>query len=119
VPTLCIFCLLPNKLSTAAAEQLHEFDLMDDVIWNTVKSSWAACCSPRTSVLEYCLLCLCYDKHLLPIVANMRACQSPENFVMNLPFKVGRLELWRLERNYTIDQKFAICHFMQIIRDEV
>lgn len=28
----CIFCLLPNKLSTSAAEQLHEFDLMDDVI---------------------------------------------------------------------------------------
>jgi hypothetical protein len=26
------FCLLPNKLSTSAAEQLHEFDLMDDVI---------------------------------------------------------------------------------------
>jgi hypothetical protein len=32
VPTLCIFCLLPNKLSTSAAEQLHEFDLIDDVI---------------------------------------------------------------------------------------
>jgi len=32
VATLCIFCLLPNNLSTSAAEQLHEFDLMDDVI---------------------------------------------------------------------------------------
>ncbi|CAM6066784.1 unnamed protein product [Sphagnum tenellum] len=46
------FQLAPDKLSTSDIQQLREFDLVDDVAWNTIKSSRAAC-GPGTFVLEY------------------------------------------------------------------
>ncbi len=44
--------LAPDMLSTSAMQQLCEFDLSDDVTWNALKSSRAAC-GPGTVVLEY------------------------------------------------------------------
>jgi len=46
------FQIAPELLSLSALQQLGEFDLKDDVAWNTLKSSRAAC-GPRTVVLEY------------------------------------------------------------------
>ncbi|CAK9259993.1 unnamed protein product [Sphagnum jensenii] len=46
------FQLAPNMLSVPAMEQLAEFDLKDDVAWNILKTSRAAC-GPGTVVLEY------------------------------------------------------------------
>jgi hypothetical protein len=82
------FQLAPNKLSTSDIQQLCEFDLMDDVAWNTIKSSRAAC-GPGTFVLEYYFS---EDKDLqfvyvmtkvysqLPsFIANMRSCQFHEH----------------------------------------
>ncbi|CAM6042277.1 unnamed protein product, partial [Sphagnum compactum] len=48
------FQLPPNRSSASAMEQLGEFDLKDDVAWNTLKSSRASC-GPGTVVLEYFL----------------------------------------------------------------
>jgi hypothetical protein len=46
------FQLAPNMLSSSAMDQLCEFDLKDDVAWNTLTTSRAAC-GPGTLILEY------------------------------------------------------------------
>jgi len=78
------FQLALNILSTSALEQLGEFDLKDDVAWNTLKSSRAAC-RPGTFVLEYffsegddlqfvyVMTKVC--SQLPPFIVKMRSCQ--------------------------------------------
>jgi hypothetical protein len=79
------FQLAPNELSTSDIQQLCEFDLMDDVAWNTIKSSRAAC-GPGTFVLEYYFSGKIKDlqfvyvmtkvySQLPSLIANMRSCQ--------------------------------------------
>jgi len=77
------FQLAPDKLSTSDVQQLQEFDLVDDVAWNTIKSSRAAC-GPGTFVLEYYfsekdlhfvyVMTKVYSQ-LPSLIANMRSCQ--------------------------------------------
>jgi hypothetical protein len=78
------FQLAPKMLSTSALEQLGEFDLKDDLAWNTLKSSRAAC-GPGTVVLEYffsegndlqfvyVMTKVC--SQLPPFIVKMRSCQ--------------------------------------------
>jgi hypothetical protein len=47
-----LFQLGSNKLSTLATKQLFEFDCNDEIAWNALKSSQAAC-GARTVILEY------------------------------------------------------------------
>jgi hypothetical protein len=96
------FQLAQNMLSTSAVQQIAEFDLSDDVAWNTLKSSRAAC-GPRTVVLEYflserndlqfvyVLTKVCSQQSL---ITNKRSCQSAR-VVMNVA-RVG-MKLKRLE----------------------
>jgi hypothetical protein len=78
------FQLAPDNLSTSDIQQLCEFDLMDDVAWNTIKSSRAVC-GPGTFVLEYYfsegkalqfvyVMTKVYSQ-LPSFIANMRSCQ--------------------------------------------
>ncbi len=90
------FQLAPNMFSTSAIQQLCEFDRSDDVAWNTLKSSRAAC-GPGTVVLEYfvsegndlqfvyVMTKVCSQQSL---ITNTRSCQSVR-FVMN----VARVEI--------------------------
>ncbi|CAK9874389.1 unnamed protein product [Sphagnum jensenii] len=47
-----LFQLGPKKLNSSAIEHLHEFDMDDDLAWEILKSTRAAC-GPRTVVVEY------------------------------------------------------------------
>lgn len=79
-----IFQLGPKKLNTSAIEHLHEFDLDDELAWDILKSSRAAC-GPRTVTVEYfysrgqdfmffyVMTKVC--SQLPPFIANTRPCQ--------------------------------------------
>ncbi len=83
------FQLPPNMSSASAMVRLGEFDLKDDVAWNTLKSNRASC-GPRTVVLEYFLsegnvLQFIYVmtkvcSELTPVIVKMKFCQLHKHF---------------------------------------
>jgi len=97
------FQLAPNMLTTSAVKQITQFDLSDDVAWNTLKSSRAAC-GPGTVVLEYflsekndlqfvyVLTKVCSHRSL---IANKKTCQSVRvvNNVARVGIKLKTMEI--------------------------
>jgi hypothetical protein len=84
-------------------EQLGDFDLKDDVAWNTLKSSRAAC-GPGTFVLEYFVS---EGNDLQFVYVMTKVCSKLPPFVMNVPFKGGKFEFQREE---IIDENFIGIH---------
>jgi hypothetical protein len=74
------FLLAPKMLSTSALKQLGEFDLEDDLAWNNLKSSRAAC-GPGTVVLEYFFA---QENYLQFVYVMTKVCSQLPPFIVRI-----------------------------------